>query len=36
MQIRLTRSIVKIGTPTGEHLRDAEIAAALTASSVEP
>ena len=36
MQIRLTRSIVKIGTPTGEHLRDAEIAAALTTSSVEP
>lgn len=30
MQVRLTRSIMKIGTPTGEHLRHAEIEAALT------
>lgn len=30
MQVRLTRSIVKIGTPTGERLRDAEIEAALS------
>jgi hypothetical protein len=30
MQVRLTRSIVKVGTPTGEHLRHAEIEAALT------
>jgi 3-deoxy-D-manno-octulosonic acid kinase len=30
MQVRLTRSIVKIGTPTGERLRDGEIEAALT------
>jgi len=29
MQARLTRSIVKIGTPTGEHLRDSEIETAL-------
>lgn len=29
MQARLTRSIVKVGTPTGEHLRDSEIQAAL-------
>jgi 3-deoxy-D-manno-octulosonic acid kinase len=29
MQIRLTRSIIKIGTPTGEHLRDSEIEQAL-------
>lgn len=29
MQVRLTRSIVKIGTPTGEHLKDSEILAAL-------
>ena len=29
MQIRLTRSIIKIGTPTGEPLRDAEIEQAL-------
>lgn len=30
MQVRLTRSIVKTGTPTGERLRDGEIEAALT------
>jgi 3-deoxy-D-manno-octulosonic acid kinase len=30
MQVRLTRSIVKFGTPTGERLGDAEVARALT------
>jgi tRNA A-37 threonylcarbamoyl transferase component Bud32 len=30
MQVRLTRSIIKNGTPTGESLRDSEIEAALT------
>mgnify|MGYP006179491329 CR=1 FL=1 len=30
MQVRLTRSIIKIGTPTGESLRDSEVEAALT------
>lgn len=29
MRVRLTRSIVKVGTPTGERLRDREILAAL-------
>ncbi|MDA0327504.1 MAG: hypothetical protein O2958_00625 [Gemmatimonadetes bacterium] len=29
MRARLTRSIVKVGTPTGEHLRDSEIRTAL-------
>lgn len=30
MRVRLTRSIVKIGTPTGEHLGDSEVDRALT------
>lgn len=29
MRVRLTRSIVKVGTPTGERLRDREVLAAL-------
>lgn len=33
MRVRLVRSIVKIGTPTGEHLSDSEIEAALTADA---
>lgn len=35
MELRLIRSIVKIGTPTGEHLGDRELLAALATRSAE-
>lgn len=36
MTARLTRSIVKIGTPTGEHLSDREVQAALERRTTSP
>ena len=35
MELRLVRSIVKIGTPTGEHLGDRELMAALATRSAD-